>query len=902
MTPQRGGPVRWLSRLGLRRPRPEESVEWEIEHHIAELVDRLTAEGWEEHEARREAERRFGERARYGPSMQRFERRRMAMERRTRILDAMADGVSAFVRTARRYPAFTLGVVVTLALGIGANATMYGIVDRLLLQPPAHIAAHGDVRRVFVERPSVFTQETYVQASQAFPDYLDWKGHAGFSGLAAFTPSREETVGSGEGATRARVALATHDFFSVLGVSARMGRFFAEAEDRPGAPLTAVISEEYWEQAYGADPSVLGRTLDLSGHGHTIVGVAPRGFTGVELEATDIWLPLQSTHVARSGEEHCLEERNCWWFQVVGRLAPGVPPEAVESEATRIHINGRRELIEADDYPADARVVLGSLIAAQGPNASAETRVARWLTAVSMIVLLIACANVANLLLARGTKQRKEIAVRLALGVSQGRVVTQMMLESMLVRLVGGGLALLLARWGGGFVRSALLPGVYFPDSAVNARVLVFTLVASALAGLVAGVGPALQSSRTEIAGELVDVSRGSSGARSRLRSFLTVLQATLSVVLLVGAGLFIRSLGEVRSLDLGVDVDRVLLTDLEFVDPELAADVRTERYREARRLVTELPSVDAAAATTAPFGWSYAQRLIVPGWDSLPRLAGGGPYYAGITPGYFATMGLELTSGRDFDDADREGAAKVAIVSETMARTIWPDRAAVGACMYVGEEAQECTTVVGIAEDATRNGYEDEPHMAYYLPLDQLGRPPEGLYVRVANDAGTAAAEVAPLLRSFAPGVRFANVESLREWLDPQARSWTLGAAMFSVFGALALVLAAIGLYSVLAFDIAQRTRELGIRTALGAERSRLLTKVVAQGTRLAAAGILGGTLIAYVAAPYAADLLFQVSPRDPVVLVGVAATLLLVGSVASLVPGLRASRVDPMVALRSE
>jgi predicted permease len=384
-----------------------------------------------------------------------------------------------------------------------------------------------------------------------------------------------------------------------------------------------------------------------------------------------------------------------------------------------------------------------------------------------------------------------------------------------------------------------------------------------------------------------------------------------MSVVLLVAAGLFVRSLDELHALDLGLDADRLVVVHLDLVGDQSNSEVRAEPFAEAMRRLAALPEVESVAGTATPLGIGYVVALRVPGLDSLPRFASGGPYVFSVTPGYFATAGPTITSGRPIDDADRPGARRVAVISETMARALWLDEEPLGRCLVVGSGSEACTTVVGVVEDATRGAYTGDPYMGYYLSMAQVRdampqghslSAPQGIYVRSRSDASDARAVVASALRSFSPDVRYANVQTLRELLDPQARSWTLGATMFSVFGFLALILAAVGLYSVLAFDVAQRTRELGIRTALGAKRARLLGSVLYQGGCLVALGVALGLAVAYVAAPYARDLLFEVSPRDPGVFGTVAAVLLAVSVAASLTPGLRATRVDPVAALKTE
>jgi len=840
------------------------------------------------------------------------------MRRRTEVLDWGIEGIVRSLRTIRRYPGFAAGVVLTLALGVGANAAMFGILDRLLFQPPSHVVDHESVFRVMLER--TWSGERSRQASLSFPDYLDLEAAGGFASVAAWSGPSELTLGRGEEATRVKVARATHGLFPLLGVRPALGRFYRADEDRSGAPATAVVSHEFWTRALGGDPEALGRELVVAGDPYTVVGVAPAGFTGVDLSPVDVWLPLETSATFQYGSDDFRENRGWWWLNTVARLAPGASVEAAAAEATSLHRNGRREEIEREryPYPADATIALDPLILARGPEASADSKVARWLGGVSLIVLLIACVNVANLLLARATRRRREVAVRLALGVGRARLVAQAVLESVVLALIAGAVALALAAWGGAAIRTVLLPGVHFPGGTVSPRLIAFTLAAAALAGVVAGVGPALQGARADLAGDLAMGAGQSSIRRSRTRGLLTVLQASLSVVLLVGAGLFVRSVSEVRSLDLGLDVDRLLLAQIEFESGNLApgvstdglppvseAQVRNQIYRTAIERLREVPGVEGVAGTSSPFQWAFATSLKVAGWDSLPRLPGGGPYFHDVTPGYLGAVGLRILQGRGLEESDGPGDEKVAVVSETMARALWPGEDPLGKLLLVDEE-ETPFTVVGVTEDASRGRLREEAHMAFYMPIAQRPeRRINALYVRWSGGGGAAAAltpQVGAVLRSVSPGVRYGYVRPLSDILDPQARSWTLGATLFTVFGILALLVAAVGLYSVLAFDVAQRTRELGIRTALGAEKRRLLRTVVGGGVRLAAAGVVLGIGAALVAGPRVEELLFDVSPRDPAVLSAVALALLVVSLAASLVPGLRATRVDPMTALRSE
>ena len=898
------GKAWWRFRPGLLVPGPEEAAELEVQHHLAELIDRLVADGMDPVDARREAERRFGDPGAYRARLEQTERRRRRTMRRTAGWAVLGTALAGTLRDVRRHPGFASAVVLTLGLGIGANAAMFAILDRLLFQPPAHVVDADRVLRVMVERN--FIGRVNRSATIAFPDFEDLLKHTGLGGAAALTGSREATLGSGPEATRVRVVQASHELFPLLGARPALGRFYGAEEDRGGAPGTAVLSQEYWRRALGAAPDAIGRTLEISGVPYTVIGIAPSGFTGVDLAPVDVWVPIR----AANGGEDRLTSRDFFWMRAVVRLGEGVTVAAAEQEATRVHRAGWQESIAAGHYDPGVRVALDPLIEARGPDASAESKVARWLGGVSFIVLLIACANVANLLLARGTRRRREVAVRLALGVERGRMIGLMITESVVLALLGAGVALGMAIWGGAAIRKVLLPGVHFPGPAIGSRILLFTLAAAVLAGLAAGIGPALQATRADLARDLASGGAGSFGRRQGARGLLTVGQAALAVLLLVGAGLFVRSVAEVRRLDLGLDVDNLALVTLELSSRDVD---RSDVYARAMERLRAVPGVESVAATTSPFQYAFATALTVPGWDSLPRLPGGGPYYQQVTPGYFATVGLRLLQGREPLETDGPGDPKVTVVSRTMATTLWPEGNALGRCIYMGggrrgEEGEAlppppCTTVVGVVEDASRGSLEEEPHMAYYLPAAQ--HPEErimGVYARIGGDSRTVAAEAATALRTIDPAVRYATVRPLRDILDPQARAWTLGAAMFTVFGLLALLVAAIGLYSVLAFDVAQRSRELGIRTALGAERGRLLAVVMADGVRLAGLGVLLGLAAALVAGRYAEGLLFEVSPRDPAVLAAVALTLLAVAALASLVPGLRATRADPMVALRSE
>ncbi len=893
----------------LRIRNVERDLDDELTFHFEQTVEELMQKGRSRPQAEEEAKRRFGDERRWRRELGKLDRQAESRRRLGERLAAVRDDVRYAFRRMARSPGLTAAVVLTFALGIGANATMFGIVDRLLLRPPAHIVEPESVKRLVAEYMSPATGSLEIDEVVTYPDYLDFAGAGSFSAVAGYT-RRRLTIGEGEGARQLDAGLVTGNFFSLLGVRPALGRFFGPEEDAAGVEGAAVISWGLWREQFGGDRSALGATIDFGYGPYTIVGIAPRDFTGVDLQRVDVWLPLHTALSQMLGGptwERRTTSRNTYWLYVVARVAPGVGPEAAAAEATTLYRGGRAD--EPEDNPfRSAQVLAAPLIAGRGPLAAAETSVAKWLAGVSLIVLLIASANVANLLLARAATRRHEVAVRLALGISRRRLLAQMLTESLMLALLGGAAALLVTRWGADLVRNLLLPDIVWGDSAVDGRVLVFVLLLSLLVGIAAGLAPALQSSRPDLVTALKSGGRGASTAGSRTRNALTILQAALSVVLLVGAGLFVRSLQRVEALDLGIRTEGVLMVRPVFA-PGLSEEQQTAFYRKAQERLNEVPGVaHAAASVGVPFRTVITTNLEVPGLDSLPRIGGGAPYAYAVGPGYLAALGLQLRQGRGILPTDVEGAPRVAVVNETMARALWPGEQPLGKCMIIGgaegEPPPPCTEVVGVVVDARRSDLVEVAAMQYYVPLaqDVIREAPHALLVRAAGDPAALIPVVQRELLGLGPEVRFIGAQHFSEVLAPEKRSWKLGATMFTVFGLLALVVAAIGLYSVLAFGVAQRTQELGIRAALGATRERLLGLVLGEGVKLVAIGIALGLIVALLAGPRIAPLLFEVSPRDPLTLGAVAVVLLLVSVLASVLPALRATRVDPSHALRAE
>jgi predicted permease len=558
---------------------------------------------------------------------------------------------------------------------------------------------------------------------------------------------------------------------------------------------------------------------------------------------------------------------------------------------------------------AHPRAIAGALKTAAGPDAGLESRTLLWVTGVAAIVLLIACANVTNLMFARVLRRRREISVRLALGVSRPRLVGQFFTESLLLAALGCVTGVAIAQWGGLALRRLVLPAAMSLDIATDWRSLAAASAFALAAGVVTAIGPALLALRGDLATTLKAGARESSQQRSGLRSALLVLQGALSVVLLVGAGLFVRSLSQVRSMRLGYDPEPVLMVSSNLRGVVLDSGARVAFHRRLLETARGIPGVEAAARINSrPFG-TNTTRLVVPGLDSVERL--GRFNFQVSDPDYFKVMGTRIVRGRPFTALDGEAAPQVAVVSESMAQALWPGQDPLGRCIEVyfnaprpAADARPCRTVVGVAEDAMQQSISDEQRFMYYLPLDQVN-PSWGsqIFVRIARGHALGWSESVRLaLNRVMPGEGYVTVQPLEELVDRQQRSWRLGATMFVAFGILALLVAAVGLYGVISYSVAQRMHELGVRIALGAQSADLVRLVVGQGVRFAGAGVGLGLGIALLAARWIQPLLFRQSARDPTTYGAVAGLLLVVALVASAVPARRATRADPNTALRSD
>ncbi len=616
----------------------------------------------------------------------------------------------------------------------------------------------------------------------------------------------------------------------------------------------------------------------------------------------DIFLPI-GVVAAEVASPEALSSRHWWWMDAIARLRPGQRPEGAAARATLAYRRGAE-----DKADSTAAVLTGPIQQARGPEASSDAKVSAWIGFVAIAVLLIACANVANLLLARGVARRRELAVRAGLGAGRGGLMRMLLAESLVLAAAGGGAAVALAAWSGALARGFLVPGLPADTPVVDTRMLAFTGLAVAATALLIGVVPAVQASRTDLTESLKSGGRGATQRGGRTRAALLAVQVALTLVLLVGAGLFVKSLRNVEHLNLGFDPARVLEARVDMNAAGLSGADADATYLRMLDHVGRLPGVAGVAAMQSPYQWAQAITLRAQGVDSLRPPKTGGPYINAVTPGYFATLGTPLVRGREFTDGDVAGSPRVAVVNAYMARGLWPHGTAIGKCLYLGSDtARACTEIVGVVGDVASNGVTQGEMWDYYVPFAQAqlaspyGAHLNGMVVR----SRTTAAGIAGAVRSemqAAGNLPYAQVQSLADRIAPDYRSWRLGATAFTAFGALALVIAAMGIFAVISYSVSRRTQEIGVRMALGAQAAQVARMVVAQGLAAAMVGVALGAGVAWALGRGIRALLYEVSPADPLVFGTTALMLVAVAALAAWLPARRAAQIDPMAALRSE
>ena len=850
------------------------------------------------------------------------------------------------IRQLRAAPAFALAVVLTLSVGIGANVAMFGVIDTLLFRPPAGVRNPNSLVRMQVQTIALPGEPSEISSVLSYPDYRDLKERAkGFSHVAAFAHTSVMATDDAGRSFAVPTILVTGDYFATLGVAAARGRVFSDNDDTEGGAQAVVLSHDFWQRRFAGDPAVVGRTLRLNQQAYTIVGVAPEGFTGTEPGLVGIWLPL--SRAAQFGfDQGMMRSRYASWLSIVARIAPnatraqaldaakravatarvdnepltggpggpgGAPGPGFQGEV-RIMIPGGPPGAGPGGGPAPApprpTVMLRDLAGRQQagmPGFGArgtQFSISGWMLSVTALLLLIACANVATLLLARATKREHEISVRLSLGASPARLARQLLSESLLLAAIAtagsillGGLALRLL--------PSLMPLPPMP-SLSDGRLFVFACASALVAVLLFGLGPAVTASRRDLSVVLGQGARTSSG-KAWGRNTLVVAQLALSLLLLVGAALFVRSLQKVTSIDTGFDLDHVMIARLDERSSRMPDAQMESFWTAARERLSAVPNVASTATSlVVPYQMNIMMPVVIPGRptaDGRPRPAGADF----VGPDYFGTVGLTLLEGRGFSVDDREGSARVAVVNKLFERRYFGGQHAVGQCVTLptpggAGAAGSCTRIVGVVEDARYSDVTEEPMPFLYRPLAQRPRMAPGgsvLHVRSAVDAGQLTERVQRELNALQADVRV-EVTPLRDFVAPQLLPWRIGTTLLAVFSALGLLLACVGLYGVVSYAVTLRTRELGVRIAVGATPGNVLAMVVRHAMRLALVGLLLGGVTSMFATRFLRSVMYGVSTSDPLSFALAAAVLLATALAAAFFPARRAARIDPVAALR--
>ena len=817
-------------------------------------------------------------------------------------------------RGLRKNPGFAAVVILTLGLGIGANAAIFSLMDQVLMRT---LPVQAPDRLVLLDGPGAFQGRTYNRMTFSYPMYTDFRDrNEVFSGVLARFPTAMTLVWNGQ-SERVSGELVSGNYFEVLGVRPAIGRVFNAADDRrPGAHPVAVLGHGYWLRRFGGNASVLNSTIVLNGHSLTIVGVAAPGFNGLQVgRRVDVMVPLMMK-AQMTPTWNDLDNRRSRWLTVMGRLKPGVSAEQAEVQLNVVYRQINQQEIEAIPNASESfrkRFVEKHLEVLPGARGLSDLR-EQFSTALIVlmcmvgVVLLIACANVANLLLARTTTRQKEIAVRLALGAGRGRIVRQHFIESLL--LAGGGalVGLVLAGWTGTLLLAAL-PGTETSRalSAVpDARVVVFTLGLAAVTALVFGIAPSLHATRHTAAATLKEESGSVAGGgrQARVRRALVVGQVALSMLLLAGAGLFARSLYNLRAVDPGFQSDRLLTFS---VDPTLNGyePPRTLRlYEDLQQALLAVPGVRSVSMSEVGVltGNQWGMTVRIDGYQSTEG-EDMNPSVDGVGPRYFSTMGIPLVSGREFNEKDVQGAPRVAIINETMARRYWGDTSPIGRRFGFGRQQATDIEIVGVVKDVRSQELRAEAPRFVYIPyLQDESLTQLTYYVRAAGDESAVATAIRQTVQRLDPNLPVFDLKPMAIQVGESLFVERMVAALSVAFGALATVLAAIGLYGVMSYAVARRTREIGIRMALGAARRSVLWLVLKEVAVLAVLGVAGGLAGAFYVTRRVESQLFGVAPNDPLTLGAAVIMLLVVALLAGLLPARRATGIDPILALRAE
>ena len=882
-----------LSDLNLA-PANEADVVEELAQHVEDVYERALGSGATEFEARRAA---IHELSAANPLLNELRWSKkpapiVAGSGSANLLTDLLHDLRYAVRMQLKNPAFTIIAIIALALGIGANTAIFSVVNTVLLRP---LPYKDPERLVMVWEDS--SRHGYPRDTPAAANFVDWRDqNQVFEGMAAIADTSFNLTGSGE-PERLEGRRVSANLFPLLGVEPQIGRVFDAGEDQPGAHRVILLSYALWQRRFGGDPNIVGQSLTINGDSHVVVGVMPARFqfpTGDD----EAWVPIAFTPQEATN-------RNRHYLQVVGRLKPGVSLEQAQTEMSTIATRLQQQ------YP-QSNADLGATVQSLHEHLVGDIRPALMILLGAVgLVLLIACANVANLLLARAAVRQKEVAVRVALGARRGRLIRQFLTESVLLSTLGGIVGLVIAYVG------LILLRAFIPENISQAReisldfkVLGFTLLVSVLTGLIFGLAPAIQAARFNQIETLKEGGRDAAtgGSGKWLRSVLVTAEVAISLVLLIGAGLLINSFLRLRSVDPGFRVDNLLTMKIVLPEPKYTDfERRSVFYENLVQRVQSLAGVRSAAVTTnLPLyrqGNSISVRI-----EGRPEPQPGQELIAVtriISPGYFDTMGIPLLGGRQISEQDTATTPNVAVISETMARRFWPGEDAVGKRLSAGtvQTPDDWIQVIGVVKDVRQFELTMEPKPQMYLSYRQAGFfAPRDLVVKTDVDPGSMAATVRKAVWDIDKDQPVSNIRTMEEIFADSIARQRFSMLLLAIFAGVALVLAGVGIYGVMSYSVAQRTHEIGIRMALGAQTGAVLKLAVGYGMKLVVAGLVIGLIAAFLLTRVMATLLFGVTATDPTTFTLISLLLVCVAAVASYVPARRATKVDPIIALRYE
>lgn len=798
-------------------------------------------------------------------------------------------------RMLARSPGFTAVAIIALALGIGANTAIFSVVNAVVLRP---LPIHKPGRVVAVHER--YTQIGLPSIGVSAPDFVDISRLTKvFENTAVLSSKNFNLTGVGQ-PQRLNGLLVSGGFFPLMGVKPVLGRWFLPSEDKPGAGHVAVISEGLWKGAFGADPRIVGKSIALDSENYTIVGVMPSSFDLPNM-MPDLWAPLVLTPVQLDP----VKERSHQWLFMLARLRPGV---TMAQAQTALNGVARRLMREYPNY-FPPRIGYGMKVVQLLPDLIGTTGKFLFVLLAGVgFVLLIACSNVASLMLARATARSREMALRAALGAGRLRIVKQLLTESLLLSIIGGAIGLILAVWGVDLLKTIGPRNVpRLNESGVDGLVLAFTAAVSLLSGLLFGLAPALGASKPNLQETLKESGRsGSTGARrQRLRSLLVVGEIALTLVLLVGCFLMIESFHHLLDVNPGFDPHNVLTLQITLPDTQYSKpDQITRFYNTLLDQVSHLPGVETAGAVDVlPFnkfgnsGSFYIQgnRLLAGG--ILPHAD-----VRRVMPGFFSAMRVPLKRGRVFTDSDTASSPRAAIVDDVLAKEYWPNQDPIGHRISMASSTPEWYTIVGVVGNVRNRGFSAPRKGVLYFPLAQRPKTHMSLVVRAASNPAGLAGAIHQAVEGIDRQQPVYGVKTMEQYVSESVTDQRLAVFLLAAFGALALILASVGIYGVISYSVSQRTHEIGVRAALGAQRGDILKMVLGQGLWLAALGVVAGIIAALGLTQLIANLLYGVKPADPVAFAVVSPALIAVALLACYIPARRATKVNPTIALRHE